>query len=443
MTTHRHTYELPADLITPVGAYLRLREALGGPAFLLESVERGEQVGRYSFLAAGLPAVATLEEAAAFAASQAGPAAGAPPFAGGAVGFLSYDWVSELEPVPLPAANGADAGLPTMRFLLAETVVAFDHVRRTMTVTGEPAEVDRVIDALGGPLGVPVAEPLAPGSAEAEMTEPGYVAAVERAKEHIAAGDAYQVVPSQRVRRQTDASPTAIYRALRAVNPSPYMFLLDLDGYQLIGSSPETHVRLGLDGTCELRPIAGTRPRGATPAEDDALAAELLESEKDRAEHTMLVDLARNDLGRVCRPGSVRVEQFMDVERYSHVMHLVSRVLGDIADGHDAPALLRATFPAGTVSGAPKVRAMQIISELEGRRRGAYAGAVGWLGFGGDMDTCIAIRTVVLRDGMAYLQSGCGIVSDSDPGDEYREAMNKVAALGAAIDRAESGVYGR
>ena len=443
MTTHRHTYELPADLITPVGAYLRLREALGGPAFLLESVERGEQVGRYSFLAAGLPAVATLEEAAEFAASQPGPAAGAPPFAGGAVGFLSYDWVSELEPVPLPAANGADAGLPTMRFLLAETVVAFDHVRRTMTVTGEPAEVDRVIDALGGPLGVPVAEPLASGSAEAEMTEAGYVAAVERAKEHIAAGDAYQVVPSQRVRRQTDASPTAIYRALRAVNPSPYMFLLDLDGYQLIGSSPETHVRLGLDGTCELRPIAGTRPRGATPAEDDALAAELLESEKDRAEHTMLVDLARNDLGRVCRPGSVRVEQFMDVERYSHVMHLVSRVLGDIADGHDAPALLRATFPAGTVSGAPKVRAMQIISELEGRRRGAYAGAVGWLGFGGDMDTCIAIRTVVLRDGMAYLQSGCGIVSDSDPGDEYREAMNKVAALGAAIDRAESGVYGR
>jgi len=443
MTTHRHTYELPADLITPVGAYLRLREALGGPAFLLESVERGEQVGRYSFLAAGLPAVATLEEAAEFAASQPGPAAGAPPFAGGAVGFLSYDWVSELEPVPLPAANGADAGLPTMRFLLAETVVAFDHVRRTMTVTGEPAQVDRVIDALGGPLGVPVAEPLASGSAEAEMTEAGYVAAVERVKEHIAAGDAYQVVPSQRVRRQTDASPTAIYRALRAVNPSPYMFLLDLDGYQLIGSSPETHVRLGLDGTCELRPIAGTRPRGATPAEDDALAAELLESEKDRAEHTMLVDLARNDLGRVCRPGSVRVEQFMDVERYSHVMHLVSRVLGDIADGHDAPALLRATFPAGTVSGAPKVRAMQIISELEGRRRGAYAGAVGWLGFGGDMDTCIAIRTVVLRDGMAYLQSGCGIVSDSDPGDEYREAMNKVAALGAAIDRAESGVYGR
>ncbi len=443
MTTERHTRELPADLITPVGAYLRLRDALGAPAFLLESVERGEQVGRYSFLAAGLPAVDTLEEAAAFAASQPGPAAGAPPFAGGAVGFLSYDWASELEPVPLPAANGADAGLPTMRFLLAETVVAFDHVRRTMTVTGERTAVDRAIDALGGPLGVPVAEPLEPGSAEAEMTEAGYIDAVERVKEHIAAGDAYQIVPSQRVRRRTGASPAAIYRALRAVNPSPYMFLLDMEGYHLIGSSPETHVRLGLDGTCELRPIAGTRPRGATPVEDDALAAELVESEKDRAEHTMLVDLARNDLGRVCEPGSVRVERFMDVERYSHVMHLVSRVFGQIADGRDAPALLRATFPAGTVSGAPKVRAMQIISELEGRRRGAYAGAVGWLGFGGDMDTCIAIRTVVLRDGVAYIQSGGGIVSDSDPDDEYREAMNKVAALGAAIDRAESGVYGR
>ncbi len=443
MTTERHTRELPADLITPVGAYLRLREALGGPAFLLESVERGEQVGRYSFLAAGLPAVATLAEAVAFAASQPGPTAGAPPFVGGAVGFLTYDWVSELEPVPLPAANGADAGLPTMRFLLAETVVAFDHVRRTMTVTGERGAVERAIDALGGPLGVPVAEPLEPGSAEAEMTEAGYLAAVERAKEHIAAGDAYQIVPSQRVRRRTGASPAAIYRALRAVNPSPYMFLLDMDGYQLIGSSPETHVRLGLDGTCELRPIAGTRPRGTTPEEDDTLAAELLQSEKDRAEHVMLVDLARNDLGRVCAPGSVRVERFMDVERYSHVMHLVSRVFGQIADGHDAAALLRATFPAGTVSGAPKVRAMQIIAELEGRRRGAYAGAVGWLGFGGDMDTCIAIRTVVLRDGVAYIQSGGGIVADSDPDDEYREAMNKVAALGAAIDRAESGVYGR
>ena len=437
------TRELPADLVTPVAAYLRLREALGAPAFLLESVERGEQVGRYSFLGAGLPAVDSLAEAAAFAAGRPGPGPGRPPFAGGAVGYLSYDWVAELEPVPLPARNGADAGLPTKRFLLASTSVAFDHVRRTMTVTGPRAEVERVTAALDGAASAPPAPPVAAGSAEAEMTRDGFVAAVLRAKEHIAAGDAFQIVPSQRVRRRTEASPFAIYRALRTVNPSPYMFLLDMGEFQLIGSSPETHVRLGVDGTCELRPIAGTRPRGADEAEDDALAAELMASEKERAEHVMLVDLARNDLGRVCVPGSVRLERYMDVERYSHVMHIVSRVFGRIADGRDAVDLLRATFPAGTVSGAPKVRAMQIISELEGRRRGAYAGAVGYLGFGGDMDTCIALRTMVLRDGVAYLQSGCGIVADSDPDEEYQEAMNKVAALAAAIDRAETGTYGR
>jgi anthranilate synthase component 1 len=443
MTPDLDTRILPADLVTPVGAYLRLRETLGAPAFLLESVERGEQVGRYSFLGAGLPAVDSLDEAAAFAASRPGPGPGRPPFLGGAVGFLAYDWVTEIEPVPLPAANPADAGLPTMQFLLASTSVAFDHVRRTMTVTGPRAEVDRVVAALERAAAVPAVPAVAAGEAVAEMTRDGFCAAVERAKEHIAAGDAFQIVPSQRVRRQTPASPFAIYRALRTVNPSPYMFLLDMGEFQLIGSSPETHVRLGMDGTCELRPIAGTRPRGADPAADDALAAELMASAKERAEHVMLVDLARNDLGRVCVPGSIRLERYMDVERYSHVMHIVSRVFGRIAAGRSAVDLLKATFPAGTVSGAPKVRAMQIISELEGRRRGAYAGAVGYLGFGGDMDTCIALRTMVLRDGVAYLQSGCGVVADSDPDEEYQEAMNKVAALGAAIDGAETGVYGR
>jgi anthranilate synthase component 1 len=303
--------------------------------------------------------------------------------------------------------------------------------------------VERVTAALDGAASAPPAAPVPAGPAEAEMTRDGFVAAVLRAKEHIAAGDAFQIVPSQRVRRRTQASPFAIYRALRTVNPSPYMFLLDMGEFQLIGSSPETHVRLGTDGTCELRPIAGTRPRGVDADEDEALAAELMASEKERAEHVMLVDLARNDLGRVCVPGTVRLERYMDVERYSHVMHIVSRVFGRIRDGRDAVDLLRATFPAGTVSGAPKVRAMQIISELEGRRRGAYAGAVGYLGFGGDMDTCIALRTMVLRDGVAYLQSGGGVVADSDPGEEYQEAMNKVAALAAAIDRAETGVYGR
>ena len=442
MNDDRLTRTLPADLITPVSAYLRLRQELGAPAFLLESVERGEQVGRHSFLGAGLRTVDSLDEALAFAASHPGPEAGGPPFRGGAVGFLSYDWVGELEPVPVPPPHPADAGLPGLRFMLADSVVAFDHVRRTLSVTGPQATVDRITSALEqAPAVAPtVASPA--GKSVAEIEHDRYLSMVERAKEHIAAGDAFQILPSQRIRRRTASSAFAVYRALRAVNPSPYMFLLDFGGFQLVGSSPETHVRLGVDGECELRPIAGTRPRGATAAEDEAMRAELMASAKERAEHVMLVDLARNDLGRVCLPGTIEVRRSMDVERYSHVMHIVSQVFGRIAPGRDAADLLRATFPAGTVSGAPKVRAMQIISELEGRRRGAYAGAVGYLGFGGDMDTCIAIRTIVLRDGTAYLQSGGGVVADSDPEGEYQEAMNKLAALALAIDRAETGVYG-
>ena len=326
--------------------------------------------------------------------------------------------------------------------MLADSVVAFDHVRRTLSVTGPRETVDRITSALEQAPAVPATVASPAGESVAEIEHDRYLSMVERAKEHIAAGDAFQILPSQRIRRRTASSAFAVYRALRAVNPSPYMFLLDFGGFQLVGSSPETHVRLGLDGECELRPIAGTRPRGATPAEDEAMRAELMASAKERAEHVMLVDLARNDLGRVCLPGSIEVRRYMDVERYSHVMHIVSRVFGRIDPGRDAADLLRATFPAGTVSGAPKVRAMQIISELEGRRRGAYAGAVGYLGFGGDMDTCIAIRTIVLRDGTAYLQSGGGVVADSDPEGEYQEAMNKLAALGVAIDRAETGVYG-
>jgi len=442
-TTTRTTITLPADLLTPVGAYLRLREALGSPSFLLESVERGEQVGRYSFLGSGLEHTDDLDEAAAFARSHAGPGPSAAPFTGGAVGYLSYDWVSTLEPVRQPPAHPDDAGLPEVRFMLASTVVAFDHVSRTMSITGDAGAAGDVADLLATAASAPAGSPSEPDERTVEVSRDRYMDNVGRVKEYIAAGDAYQVVPSQRVRRATAASPFAIYRALRAVNPSPYMFLLDHGPFQLIGSSPETHVRLTADGTCELRPIAGTRPRGEDRAADDRLAEELLASEKERAEHVMLVDLARNDLGRVCEPGSVRVERSMEIERYSHVMHIVSRVFGTLRGDRDAASLLRATFPAGTVSGAPKVRAMQIIAELEGRRRGAYAGAVGYLGFGGDMDTCIAIRTIVLRGGIAYLQSGGGIVADSDPAEEYQEAMNKVAALEAAIDRAESGAYGR
>ncbi|MGZ4482322.1 MAG: anthranilate synthase component I family protein [Gaiellales bacterium] len=442
MNASHITRTIPADLLTPVGAYLRLRAELGGRSFLLESVERGETVGRHSFLAAGLPATDDLDEAVAFSRSRPGPAPGEPPFVGGAVGHIGYDWVSSLEPVPLPEANGSDANLPVTRFLLASTVVAFDHVRRTASVIGLPREVERVAEILRIPPTADRAAPREPGEQAIELSRERYQEAVTRAKEHIAAGDAFQIVLSQRVRRRTHATPFAIYRALRAINPSPYMFLLDCGEYHLIGSSPETHVRLGMDGSCELRPIAGTRPRGGDGAGDERLAAELLASGKERAEHVMLVDLARNDLSRVCLPDSVRVERFMDVERYSHVMHIVSRVFGRLGPGHDAAALLRATFPAGTVSGAPQVRAMQIIGELEGRRRGAYAGAVGYLGFGGDMDTCIAIRTIVMRDGVAYLQAGAGIVADSDPAAEHEECMNKVAALGAAIDQAETGTYG-
>ncbi|MGN6379667.1 MAG: anthranilate synthase component I family protein [Gaiellales bacterium] len=441
--TQRTVRTLPGDLLTPVGAYMLLHERLGPPAFLLESVERGEQVGRYSFLAAGLRSVDTLDEALAFAASQPPPRPGEPPFVGGAVGYVSYDWVSELEPVPLPGEAPADAGLPRMRFMLAESVVAFDHVRRTISLIGPAEQVDELGAALtAAPVATPGPE-LERGQVTVDTSREQYMTAVDRAREHIAAGDAFQIVLSQRVRRRTQASPFAVYRALRAVNPSPYMFLLDHGQFQLVGSSPETHVRLDAQGVCELRPIAGTRPRGPGRSDDQQLADELLESEKDRAEHVMLVDLARNDLGRVCEPGSVEVVRYMDVERYSHVMHIVSQVFGRLAGGRDAASLLRATFPAGTLSGAPKVRAMQLISGLEGRRRGAYGGAVGYLGFGGDMDTCIAIRTVVMRGGEAYLQAGAGIVADSDPAEEYQECMNKVAALGAAIDQAETGVYGR
>jgi anthranilate synthase component 1 len=263
------------------------------------------------------------------------------------------------------------------------------------------------------------------------------MAAVARAKEHIAAGDAFQIVPSQRVRRATRASAFAIYRALRAVNPSPYMFLLDLGDFQLVGSSPETHVRLGLDRTCELRPIAGTRPRGAERDEDDALAAELLASEKERAEHTMLVDLARNDLSRVCEPGTVRVERSMEIERYSHVMHIVSNVEGEIAEGLTGLDALRACFPAGTVSGAPKIRAMEIIAELETDRRGPYAGAAGYVDFSGGMDTAIALRTMVIKDGIVSMQAGGGIVADSTPEGEHAESLHKMRGPLRAIELAE------
>jgi anthranilate synthase component I len=399
------TTAIATDLLTPLGAYLRLR---GGAraSFLLESVERG-RLGRYSFVGSGARLV-YLNEAEAL---------GLP-----VVGFVGYDWVARLEPtVPLPDDG---PGLPESRFVVADTLVRFDHVRGIAEVLYGDA------DALDGPQppvprGGGLRGPIRrfPDRAEHERR-------IDKAKDYIRAGDAFQIVVSQRAERPTSASALELYRALRRINPSPYLFLLELDDLALVGSSPETVVKC--DGRrAELNPIAGS----IAPGEGDAEA--LLGSEKDRAEHVMLVDLGRNDLSRVCRPGTVRVERFLEPERFSHITHLVSEVAGELRDGVTPFDLLRACFPAGTVSGAPKIRAMQIISELEGYRRGVYAGAVGYALPGGALDTCIAIRTMVLRDGVALLQAGGGIVADSDPAEEHQECLNKLAALEAAIELAE------
>jgi anthranilate synthase component 1 len=403
--------DIHADLITPLGAYLRLRR---GASFLLESVEKG-RLGRYSLVGSGGRLV-PFEEA------EAAVAAGRP-----VVGYLGYDHVAKLEPtVPLPADG---PGLPESRFVVAETLIRFDHAANIAEVLAG----DR--DSIGDLLAERVEEPRrAPHEAGETRRFPGrdeYEQGVLAAKEYIRAGDAYQIVLSQRAERPTGVSALALYRSLRRINPSPYHFLLELGDVSLVGSSPETLVKL--EGSkASVNPIAGTTVPGDGDAED------LLASEKDRAEHVMLVDLGRNDLSRVCRPGSVRVSRFLDAERYSHVTHLVSEVNGVLSPGCSAFDLLRACFPAGTVSGAPKVRAMQIVSELEGYRRGVYAGAVGYALPGGAFDTCIAIRTVVLADGLARLQAGAGIVADSDPAAEHEECLRKLAALERAIDLAEA-----
>jgi anthranilate synthase component 1 len=394
------------DLLTPLGAYLRLRAGARG-AFLLESVERG-RLGRYSFVGCG-SRIVSFDEAELL---------GEP-----VVGYLGYDAVARLEPtVPLPA-DGPD--LPESIFVVPDVLVRFDHARGVAEMLLGGA------DWANGPQPPVPRGTGAPGALERSPTRELHLRRVERAKEHIREGDVFQVVVAQRAVRPTSSSPAELYRALRRVNPSPYLFLLELDDVALVGSSPETVVKC--EGSrATLNPIAGT----IAPGEGDAEA--LLSSEKDRAEHVMLVDLGRNDLSRVCKPGSVRVERFMEPERYSHVTHLVSEVAGELGDDETPFSLLRACFPAGTVSGAPKVRAMQIISELEGYRRGIYAGAVGYV-FPAEraMDTCIAIRTLVFRDGVCYLQAGGGIVADSVPEDEHQECLNKLAALEAAIDLAE------
>ena len=401
------TDPIATDLLTPLGAYLRLRAGARG-AFLLESVERG-RLGRYSFVGSGARLVA-FDEAEAL---------GEP-----VVGYLGYDAVARFEPtVPLPADG---PGLPESLFVVPDVLVRFDHAHGIAeTLIGDADWASRPQPLVPRGTG-------APGPLERFPTRDEHLLRVARAKDYIREGDVFQVVVAQRAVRPTSASPVELYSALRHVNPSPYLFLLELDDLALVGSSPETVVKC--EGSrATVNPIAGT----IAPGEGDAET--LLSSEKDRAEHVMLVDLGRNDLSRVCTPGSVHVEALMRTERYSHVTHLVSEVAGELRDDVSPFDLLRACFPAGTVSGAPKVRAMQIISELEGYRRGVYAGAVGYVfPAAREMDTCIAIRTLVFRDGSCYLQAGGGIVADSIPEEEHQECLNKLAALETAIELAEN-----
>ncbi|MDQ7842764.1 MAG: anthranilate synthase component I [Armatimonadota bacterium] len=459
--------ELPADLETPISVFLKVRDQ--GHAFLLESVEGGERIGRYSFIGAG-PTLLVISQGEQVELRQGGRVdrktadvlevvreilsrhrlvadPGLPRFSGGAVGYFGYDLVRSWE--RLPHRPPDDLALPTCYLAVTDTVVIFDHVRHTMKIVANALvdddggaayraaveKVQRLYERLRAPLIPPQGAGRVQPVMDTDMPVAGFLSAVERAKEYIRAGDVFQVVLSRRFSMGLEGvDGLEIYRALRTVNPSPYMFFLDFAGVKVIGSSPELLVRLE-NGVVETRPLAGTRPRGATEAEDLTMEAQLLADEKERAEHVMLVDLGRNDLGRVCAYGTVRVTDLMSVERFSHVMHIVSDVQGRLRAGLDAVDVLRACFPAGTVTGAPKVRAMEIIDELEPVARGPYAGAVGYLGFSGNMDTAITIRTIVATGERAYLQAGAGIVADSVPEREYVETVSKAKALVRAIER--------
>jgi anthranilate synthase component 1 len=448
--------EIIADAETPVSAYQKLRKT--GPSFLLESVEGGERIGRYSFIGANPSTVIRVAQrsgedalrAVELEMSKYKPVTlpGLPRFTGGAVGFLGYEYIHQIEPsVSRPSRD--DLGTPTLCFMITDTIVIFDRVSQTIKIVANAhvdgdaehaykracSQVDRLLAELAQPLASPPLEfqkdaPDVPVTSN--MTTERYAGMVKEAQEYIKAGDIIQVVLAQRFQTPVKSSALDVYRALRSVNPSPYMFLLDFGDFQLVGASPEVHVRCE-DGKVEIRPIAGTRWRGKTPEEDERLEKDLLADEKERAEHLMLVDLARNDIGRVCDFGSVRVPEFMVIEKYSHVMHIVSGVEGKLQKGRTSYDLMRATFPAGTVSGAPKIRAMQIISAQEQTQRGPYAGAVGYFSFNGNVDSCITLRTALLKDGVAYVQAGGGIVADSDAKYEFQETVNKSKAMLKAI----------
>jgi anthranilate synthase component 1 len=466
--------EIMADLLTPVSAFLKIAEH-SDYAFLLESVEGGEHVGRYSFLGKdpflvlrGRAGQTSIEQAgvrverhepfidvlrALTAEFQAPLVPNLPRFTGGAVGYFDYDTAEWFEPAvrlgsPLPDRDQAG-------FMVFDTVLAFDHVKHRILAIANArvsaaealpalyefacAKIDFLERELERSLSRPERRPAHGLDIVANQTRGAFEASVRRIQEDIAAGEVYQAVLSQRFDTQTSAPPFDVYRALRHINPSPYMFFIRMGRDAIIGSSPEMLVRVEGDHV-ETHPIAGTRPRGATPEEDQRLAEDLRRSEKERAEHVMLVDLGRNDIGRVSETGSVRVPQFMALERYSHVMHLVSRVEGRLANGCDRLDALVATFPAGTLTGAPKIRAMQIIGTLEPTRRGLYGGAVGYLDFAGNLDFCIAIRTITMRESHAEVQAGAGIVADSQPAAEYDETCDKARALLQALDMADKGI---
>jgi anthranilate synthase component 1 len=462
-----------ADLDTPLSIYLKL--ANRPHTYLLESVVGGERFGRYSFI--GLPAETRLEVRGDTCAEIRGAQvvsekrvpdplayladylarfrvvedASLPRFCGGLVGYFGYDTVRYIEPRLAGARKNDELGTPDILLLVSEEIAIVDNLsgKLTLVVYAEPgkpgafraahARLRELLARLRAPVAIPVDARGASQPAVSGFGQAAYHAAVERAKQYIFEGDIMQVVPSQRMVKPFRATPLALYRALRTINPSPYMYYFDMGGFHVVGASPEILARLEGD-TVTVRPIAGTRRRGTTPAEDAALEKELLADEKERAEHIMLLDLGRNDVGRVARTGSVRVTERMVVERYSHVMHIVSNVEGTLRPGLNAVDVLRATFPAGTVSGAPKVRAMEIIDELEPVKRGIYAGAVGYLGFHGNMDVAIALRTAVVTNGTLYVQAGGGIVADSQPEAEWQETQNKAQALLRAADMAESGL---
>jgi len=471
--------EILADMETPVSAFRKIDD--GRHSFLLESVEGGEKWARYSFLGSRPSVVVrTFDQKVEIirkgdaemhyfdndpleaikkilAEYRPVPDPALPRFYGGAVGFIGYDVVRFFE--NLPDRDKSGLGLPDIFVMITDTLVIFDNITHMIkvvsnahiegkSVTAAYREATTKIDAIVAKLKKGKSYPSKEQQAKrrkklpslvSNFTQPEYEQAVLKAKEYIKAGDIFQVVPSQRFHTTISVEPFEVYRALRLINPSPYMYFLRCGDATIVGASPEVMVRLEGD-RIELRPIAGTRRRGATEDEDRMLEQELLADPKERAEHIMLVDLGRNDVGRVSEPGSVNVSELMVIERYSHVMHIVSNVRGTISAGNDSYDVIRACFPAGTVSGAPKIRAMEIIEELEPTRRGPYAGAVGYFGFSGNMDTCITIRTLVIKNGVAYIQAGGGVVADSDPTAEYQETVNKAKAMMRAVEMAEKGL---